>query len=172
MKLKLSEEFVLLALDDAKGKFITDSISLHYGLAGALILDLAIQGKVHLEENRMVMHDASPVNDTVLDMIIDIVKKPGTDHTIRYWIRKIGNKGRMIKNLILENLVEKEILTKEKGTILWIFPTSKYLPRDPDPENLVKERLKRIVMSNEHAAAEPSRLLQAREGSVQGQRRI
>jgi golgi phosphoprotein 3 len=151
MKLKLSEEFVLLALDDAKGKFITDSFSLHYGLAGALLLDLGIAGKVHIEENRMVLHDPSPVGDLVLDMVMDLIKRSGTDHTIRYWIRKVGNKGRALKGLLLDQLVEKNILVKEKGTVLWIFSTSKYLPINASPENLVKEKLKKIALHDEHA---------------------
>lgn len=159
MKLKLSEEFVLLALDDAKGRFITDSISLHYGLAGALLLDLAMAGKVHIEENRMVMHDASPSGDAVIDMLTGIIKRSGTDHTVRYWIRKAGYKGRIFKNLLLDQLVNRKILVKEKGTVFWIFSTSKYLPVNPAPENIVKDKLKKIVLQNEPADAQSLLLL-------------
>lgn len=157
MKLKLSEEFILIALDDARGRFITDSISLHYGLAGALLLDLALTGKLHIEENRMVMHDDSPAGDEALDMMISLFKRSGTDHTTRYWIRKTGYKGRTFKSILLGQLVEKKILTKEKGTVLWIFPTRKYIPVDPVPENIVKARLKRIVLQNE--APDPQSML-------------
>lgn len=151
MELKLSEEFVLIALDDARGKFITDSISLHYGLAGALLLDLALLGRTELNGTSLVITDDSPVNDTVLESMMSMLRASAKTRTVKYWIRKAGTKGRSLKNEVLAQLIEKKILVKEKDTFLWIFPVKKYMTQDFTPENIVKERLKKIVLNNEPA---------------------
>lgn len=40
MELNLIEDFLLLSLDDEKGRFISDTTYLNNGLAGAIMLEL------------------------------------------------------------------------------------------------------------------------------------
>uniref|UniRef100_UPI00405658B0 GOLPH3/VPS74 family protein n=1 Tax=Roseivirga sp. TaxID=1964215 RepID=UPI00405658B0 len=54
MKLNLIEEFLLIALDDEKGQFVIDSTHLHFGLAGAILLEMALREKVDISgENEL-----------------------------------------------------------------------------------------------------------------------
>ena len=49
MSLDILEEYLLIALDDSKGQFVIDSTHLHYGLAGAILLELALREKVSIQ---------------------------------------------------------------------------------------------------------------------------
>jgi golgi phosphoprotein 3 len=148
MELKLSEEFVLLALDDAKGKFIADSVSLHYGLAGALLLDLAMMNRIQMADGKLSVTDPSPTDQPATDMILELLQKPSRNQTVKHWVRKAGGKGRTLKKTVLGQLMQKGIIKEEKGTILWLIPFNKYPTVDAGPENIVKERLKSIVLKN------------------------
>jgi hypothetical protein len=51
MNLTLIDQLILLALDDHKGNLIPDSTTFSYALAGALILELALEEKLNFLVN-------------------------------------------------------------------------------------------------------------------------
>ena len=57
--MNLAEEFTLLAYAD-DGSLEIDSVRLESGLGGALLLELALAGRVDVEDKRVVVIDPSP----------------------------------------------------------------------------------------------------------------
>jgi Golgi phosphoprotein 3 len=124
MKLNLIEEFLLIALDDEKGEFVIDSTHLNFGLAGAILLEMALKEKVDISgENLKLIHDEYEV-EMVINKVIDQIKaKPGKK--VKDWIEILAKQANELKQDTLFRLQNKGILRKEEHKILWVIPKTK-----------------------------------------------
>jgi len=77
----------------------------------------------------------------------------GTELNFGYWISRIALKANEIKDKIIESLINKEILSRTHGKLLWIFPYKTYPTVNLKPENETKARLHYEVLE----AHEPDR---------------
>lgn len=152
IKLNLLEEYLLLALDDEKGKFVIDSTRLHFGFAGAVLLELALRGKIHVEGERLVLNDKTYEPEMAMNKMIDIIRDQDRP-TLKKSIEVLAHKATDIKNDTLQRLINKGILKKEEHKILWIIPNEKYPTSDLTPENKVRKRLDDVI--NEHTPVDP-----------------
>ena len=152
IKLNLLEEYLLLALDDEKGKFVIDSTRLHFGFAGAVLLELALRGKIHVEGERLVLSNKSYEPEMAMNKMIDIIKEQDRP-TLKKSIEVLARKSNDIKNDTLQRLINKGILKKEEHKILWLIPNEKYPTSDLSPENKVRKRLDDVI--NENSPVDP-----------------
>ena len=66
--LRFSEEVLLLLLNDNGGKFIdVPAPSLDGALAGAVLMDLAMENRVDTDPERLFVVDPTPLDDDLLD---------------------------------------------------------------------------------------------------------
>ncbi|MEQ4207155.1 GPP34 family phosphoprotein [Actinopolymorpha sp. B9G3] len=146
----LAEDLLLLLVDDATGKPVTDGTKLDHAIAGALLLELALQGKIDVaetrEENvrkgRLVVRDHAPVGEPVLDDALTFIagkngKKPDS---------VIGPLGKGLRARLLSGLADRGILRREEGRILGIFPTTRWPAEDSRHENALRERLHDVLV--------------------------
>jgi len=112
--LSFTEKFVLLNICDENGGNILDSISTNHGLAGAMLLELFEKDKIVLKKKVLIVKDMNPTGDMILDRIIERVNKSKKERSLRYWVRKIGKRAHKYKKSILENLMNRRILTSQK----------------------------------------------------------
>ncbi len=68
--LRLAEELLLLLLDDETGEFSTSPRTLGYALAGAALMDLALEGRIDTDVDALILADPTPVGDDLLDPIL------------------------------------------------------------------------------------------------------
>ncbi|WP_127505249.1 GOLPH3/VPS74 family protein [Actinoplanes solisilvae] len=150
--MNLVEEFTLLAYDD-DGTPLTDGTHLDHGLGGGLLLELALAGRVDVEDKRVVVVDASPTGDPLVDAALakivgeDKARRPG------HWVSKFAKETRP---MVLARLVDEGILTTEKDKVLWVFPRIKYPAAhgvEPAQEKAARDRMRRAVLDS--GAVEP-----------------
>jgi len=144
-KLSLAEELLLLALSEEKGTVLmTASLGLPYGLAGALLIDLAEAGLVRIEGKELVAEPRGSARDELLDATLEIIRSSARTRDLKYWVAKIGRSGGKIrvKDKLLARLVEKRILEREEHRVLLIFPTMRYPEADSRPEYGIRERVR------------------------------
>jgi hypothetical protein len=146
MKLNLLEEYLLLALDDDKGKFVIDSTRLHYGFAGAVLLELALRGKIQVEGEKLILRDDTYEPEMSVNKMIDVIREQDSP-TLKKSIQSLARKSSEIKNDTLQRLINKGILKKEEHKVLWIIPYEKYPTSDLTPENKVRKRLDDVLSS-------------------------
>lgn len=151
MELNLIEEFLLIALDDDKGRFVTNSTHLHMGFAGAILLELALREKINIVNERVVLVDDAYEKEMVINKTIDFIKSSDKDRKIKYWVHKLSNSARQMKEDTLSGLMNKGILGKEDSKILWIIPNTKYPTQNLTPENKVRQRLHNVMFKGEKA---------------------
>ena len=69
--LRFAEEIMLLMLDDKGGKFAdVPRLWLHYALAGAVLMDLALERRIDTDPKQLVVIDPSPLGDDLLDPVL------------------------------------------------------------------------------------------------------
>jgi len=148
--LTYAEELLLLALDDKKGTFVeTPTMSLEYGLVGAILMELAIKKRIDADMKNLYLVDNTPTGDKLLDKTLEMVKESTQTKNTQYWIKTITNKFTNIKKYLLQRLIDKKILKKEKHKILWVFCKRCYPVIDNRKEEEVKTRIRKIVLEEE-----------------------
>ncbi|MCO8276526.1 GPP34 family phosphoprotein [Actinoplanes sp. TRM 88003] len=150
--MNLVEEFTLLAYDD-DGTPLIDGTHLDHGLGGGLLLELAMAGRVDVNDKKVVVPDISPTGDPLLDGALmritgdDKPRKPG------HWVNKFAQDTRP---QVLDRLVAEGILRTEKDKVLWVFPRTKYPAAhgvEPVQETAARDRMRQAVLGT--GAVEP-----------------
>lgn len=147
MKLNLYEEFILLSLDKVKGKFLIDSLSVNYGLAGAILLELSRKEKLLINNKKIVINDQGKTGDKILDDTTELIQKSRKTRKAKYWVNKIGSKAGDLRNEIMQQLCDKRIISTRKKKFLWIFSATYYPVIHAEPVDEIKNRLKDIVLN-------------------------
>jgi hypothetical protein len=142
MTINLAEELLLLAYDDAGSPAISGQ-SVDCGLAGALLMELMLAGRVEVADRRVVVVDARPTGDPVVDEALTRIgaerRKP------QDWVNRLG-KG--LRDRLLHRMVEAGVLRREQDKVLWVFPRTRYpsaIGAQPAPETETRQRLHSAV---------------------------
>lgn len=139
----IAEDFLLLALEDVKGKPAqwTD-----YGLAGAVLVDLARAGSITIE-GKKVHPTAQVPNDPVLHRTWSLLRQRTRPRSVQSWIQKLGNK--RLRTAWCERMVEQGRLQRSPHRILGLFPTVRYPTRDPDGEADLRQGIHDAVLAGD-----------------------
>ncbi len=146
MELNLIEEFLLIALDDDKGQFVTDSTHLYYGFAGAVLLELAVREKIRIFNDKVELTNDAYEKEIVINKTIDMLKESDKYRKIDYWVNKLADNAKQLKEDTLKGLMHKGILNREDSKILWIIPNTKYPTQNLTPENKIRQRLHDVML--------------------------
>ncbi|NII10724.1 GPP34 family phosphoprotein [Oleiagrimonas sp. C23AA] len=146
----LAEELLLLALDDERGTVHSSaSIGLDYGLAGALLLELTLEGRLGIEDNALVATGADS-GDALLDDTLALVRaKPGKK--VAYWVTKLPGRLKPLRGRLLQRLVARGTLKKHERRILLIFHQTVHPERDGRVEHDIRQRLDAVLLHGAEA---------------------
>lgn len=119
--LNLAEELFLLALDDEEGAISASALdTLRYGLAAALLADLALHDKIAVEEQRIVVRDLRPLGDDLLDDALKRLADSPKPRKVKYWLNALGF--RKLPKQIAQRLVAQGVLVEEEQRYTWAVP--------------------------------------------------
>lgn len=154
MRLSLPAELLLLVLDDASGKPMVDSTKLKAAMAGATVVELALDGVLRLagpgdevRPGRLVRTGAT-VDDPLLEEIAglahgrrpkDVVSRVGGATA---WKDRAG----AVRSTVLDELVRDGVLRHESGKVLGLFPTNAWPLQRPEVEGEVVARVRTVVV--------------------------
>ena len=156
--LNISEKLFILTIDDDQGVVTTSVKSkLRYGLAGALLAELALANKIQLEKGHLTLADPKPSGDVLLDDILAMVPSEKKLRKLSHWVQVIGSK-QTIKRMA-ERMEARHIITIEKKRYSWITPYIFYPMEDASAKYWVKQHLRGIIMANEKAETSDIALL-------------
>ncbi|MFG3688846.1 GPP34 family phosphoprotein [Micromonospora sp. NPDC047740] len=145
--LTLADELVLLAYDDA-GTNRLGRPHLDYGLAGAVLLELTLAGRVEVVEGRLAVVDPTPVGHPVLDEALARVGAEGKRRRPKDWV---GRLARQLSDRVLAGLVEAGVLRRESDRVLGLFPRTRYpspTGGEPVPETQARRRMHAAVVAD------------------------
>ena len=148
--LRFAEEIMLLVLDDKGGKFADVPIlRLSYALAGGVLMDLALEGRIDTDPEQFVVIDPSPLGDDLLDPVLARIVRSTKTRDTHYWIEETLKHVSAIRERSLARLIEHGILRQEDERFLWVFQTRRYPVIDDRTIRDVKMRIKGVLFSDE-----------------------
>ena len=143
------EEIMLLLLRDEDGRFIqVPTWAVDYALAGAVLMDLAMENRIDTDLHNLILINPTPVGDDILDPILAEIAGGG-NHDTRYWVEQVSRHGSELREKSLNRLVAKGILEREEDRFLWVFRSRRYPSIDGSVEREVKLRILNVLFSDE-----------------------
>ena len=146
--LRFAEELLLLLLSD-EGKFAAvPDLALDYALAGGVLMDLALENRIDTDLEKLVLVDATPVGDSLLDETLADVAAMD-ESAPRFWVERTVGRGPAIRAHALSRLIDRGILESREARFLWLFRTQRYPVVDRSAKNEVKLRIMGVLFSDE-----------------------
>jgi golgi phosphoprotein 3 len=144
------EEIVLLQLDDSQGRFVNLPLSAaDVVLAGAALMELALNNRVDSDLDRLILVDAKPTGDDILDDVLKQLTEAGGEMTAGAVLERISVNGEKYQEIALKRLLANGILREENGRFLWVFHTRRYPVIDDSEQREVRARLRQLVLTDE-----------------------
>lgn len=145
----LAEDLLLLAYYDEGGSPALTAID--YGLAGALLAELVLAGRLTVSGDEVSVIDRSPTGEAAADVVLEQVAGSNEIWTAEKWVGRLaapvkgqglsGESRSEVHERLLARLVEKGILRMEHRKVLWLFPVRRYPTADRAAETAARERL-------------------------------
>jgi len=138
--LLLVEDLLLLLLDDTTGH-IRGEGSLHLILGGAVLMELALRGRVEIGRKHVVHAvDGPPLGDPLLDDAATVVaRRP------RYVGTVVVEIGVRLREQVLDRLLERGLLRRERARFLGFIPTTRMPAQDLAYEAALLERVRAVL---------------------------
>ncbi|WP_214108107.1 GOLPH3/VPS74 family protein [Acrocarpospora catenulata] len=147
MSVILAEELLLLAYHDETGKALVGG-ELNVAIAGALVAELAINGRIDLDGKKVAVVDPSPLGDDELDAVLARMAGEAKVRKPAWWVGRISSE--KVRRRLLGRLAERGILSAQQVKVLGIFPATRYPEQDGGVERELRQRVASVL-----AGAEP-----------------
>ena len=151
--LRFIEEILLLLIDTRRGDlFSLRPWTLSCTLAGALLMDLVEENRIDTDPERLVLLDAAPLDDDLLDPVLADIAQIGETHDVRFWVERIARQGDELREKTFSRLVANDILEVESDGLFSLQPMvfhGRRYPLDHERRDAVHVRLMRVLFGNE-----------------------
>ncbi len=143
------EEILLLLLDDESGamKRVAPNV-MELLVAGAILMDLALRGRLDCDLQRLVVVDSTPVGEEILDGPLAEIVEAADEADARTWVVRLSARSKQVQEAALARLVERGILRVEDRSFLWVFGSRRYPMVDDREEREVKLRILDVLLSD------------------------
>ncbi|MGK7870146.1 GOLPH3/VPS74 family protein [Falsiroseomonas sp. E2-1-a20] len=151
MVLTMPEEILLLLLDDETGKPVgLPGPAGDLALAGAILMELALAGRIDTDLDRLVVVQQRPTGDALLDGVLARLATGAPERTSRWWIQDLAKSGPEFRTAILDRLVAAGVLRRIEDRFLWVFPERRYPKAEGRAETAeVRRRLRGVLLEDE-----------------------
>lgn len=148
----LAEELLLLAYDDQTGRHKVQNLD--QGIAGAILLDLVLEGHIDLPGKHVTVTNSDPAGHPLLDEALQEMtkNKPRRPNT---WVDKLH---RGSSRRVVDGLVSQSLLRHDTDRVLGIFPYRRYRPVSTSVKSDAKRRLEGLVTGQHDADARTAAL--------------
>jgi Golgi phosphoprotein 3 (GPP34) len=150
--MNLAEEFTLLVYGD-DGTPETDATRLDHGLGGAVLLELALAERLDIRNGKVIVRTGTSTGDALADDALGRIAADGKERKPGHWVQQFA-KG--TRNRVLDDLVMRGVLRRERGKVLWVLPRTTYPAAhgvEPVAETEARGRMQSAVAAS--GAVEP-----------------
>lgn len=145
--LRFAEELLLLLLNEDAGDlaFVPEP-ALRHTLAGAVLMDLALEHRIDTDAEQLMALDASPVGDELLDPALASIAQSSETHNAEYWVRRIAADGDRIRDVALKQMVAAGILQSAEAGDMAPSPKVARAHRYPTVEGEAEQEVRLRIM--------------------------
>ena len=146
--LRFAEELLLLLLNEDAGDlaFVPEQ-TLHHTLAGAALMDLALENRIDADTKQLVVIDAAPVGDDLLDPALASIAASDETHSAEYWVQRIAAESDRIRAAALRRLVAAGILQSAEAGHMTPSPSVARAHRYPTVDGRAEQEVRLRIMS-------------------------
>ena len=151
-RLLLPEELILVALDDETGQLIDQPaipLALDLALAGALLMELALAGRIDTDAQSLFAISPEPTGVALLDEVLAQVVAQAQPHRSDWWLLHLSANGRDYRKRLIDMLVARGILMQREKRLLWVFRQRVYPPSTGNEEREVRGRITELLQSQD-----------------------
>jgi hypothetical protein len=145
METTLGEQILLLSLDDTTGAPQLQ-VQSEYMISAACLLELAIAGRIRLEDDRLVVQDGTPLGIPALDEALTQLSAQDKHDNAQTWIYEL-RKGAAAR--ARQGLLDKGIIREERTRVLGLFPRTRYPEADSSAEDALRQQLTAVVLEGQ-----------------------
>ncbi|MCX5380883.1 GPP34 family phosphoprotein [Streptomyces sp. NBC_00091] len=146
MTITLAEEIMLLSLDDESGS-AQQRQAASWAVAGGILLELVLAGRVSVDGKFLEMTDTAPTGDPLLDSRTALIEpwllRGRGRRRVTAWLTKDQPKA---VTATLESLCARGVVVEEKHKALGMFPIRRYPEADGAVERELRDRLRAVVL--------------------------
>lgn len=153
-ELNIVQQFMLLAHQPNKGGYIISGIYINYGIIGALLLDMSMEGGIIIENDRLVLKGNSWERDSLKSEISMVIGSARSPKKIKYWLSKLARKSRKYKWVVLNELKKARLLRIEDKKFLGLIPYRVSYLVDQKNRNRLIDQLRNDILSNRELSSE------------------
>ena len=147
------EEIFLLLLNEKGGLLPVPEWRLSCTLAGAVLMDLAQEGRIDTDVERLTLLDSSPLDDDLLDPALAEIAQSDETHNTGFWVKHLAGRGDEIREKVLSRLAAQGILDVEESGFFSFVPGVSHTRRYPLSDQTVQEdvhlRVMRVLFNND-----------------------
>ncbi len=154
--LRFAEEILLLLHNEDRGDFATGLTpnTLNIVLAGAVLMDLALENRIDTDLDHLFLADATPLEDDLLDPTLADIARDTNTRDASYWVAQTAKRDDKIRDKALTRLVNRGILEAESEDIFLLSRLVSRSRRYPtiDGKTTVEEvrlRIMRVLFTDE-----------------------
>jgi hypothetical protein len=133
----LAEELLLLAYDDESGKAAGSQIGLDLGMAAAVLVELALAGRVVYVDRMIMVRDATPTGVSIIDEVLARLAAD-TPHTPASWLQRLRHG---LRDRVLADLCARGVVRDVDETTMGFIHLHRYPTVDPTVEADIRARL-------------------------------
>lgn len=133
----LAEELLLLAYDDTTGKATMPRISLDLGMAAAVLVELALAGRIAYADGSLTVIDPTPTSEPFSDDVLSRIAAD-TPHTPASWVQRLRHG---LRDRILADLCRQGVVRDVDETELGFIHVHRYPVVDSSVEAETRQRL-------------------------------
>ncbi len=141
----LAEELLPLAYDDESGKPIGSQIGLDLGMAAAVLVELALAGKIAYSQGTIVAINATPTGEPITDDALARIAAD-TPHTPASWVQRLRHG---LRDRVLADLCARGVMCDVDETVLGFIHLHRYPTVDPTIETEVRARIGKALTGDQ-----------------------
>lgn len=133
----LAEELLLLGYDDDTGKATGSRIGLDLGMAAAVLVDLALAGRIAYSDGMIVVVDPAPTGEPIADEVLGRIAAD-SPHSPSSWVQRLRHG---LRDRVLADLVARGVVRHVDETELGFIHLHRYPVADGSVEADSRHRL-------------------------------
>jgi hypothetical protein len=141
----LAEELLLLAYDDESGKATGSQIGLDLAMAAAVLVELALAGRVVYVDRMIMVRDATPTGVWIIDEVLARVAAD-SPHTPASWLQRLRHG---LRDRVLADLCARGVIRDVDETTMDFIHLHRYPTVDATVEAAVRARLYKALTTDE-----------------------
>lgn len=141
----LAEELLLLAYDEQTGKATGSRIGLDLGMAAAVLVDLALAGRIAYADGFLKVIDQTPTGDPIADTVLGRAAED-RPHTPAQWLQRLRHR---LRSRVLDDLVSRGVVRDVDETQMGVIHVHRYPTTDPAYEAEIRQRLTAALTSED-----------------------